>query len=99
MHNAMIATGGSAPKRGPAVTSNKQPRRPQQTKDLNFEHEVNRLVKVLDNQDKLPAIVFCMSRKVKMCKLMEIEPTTTMAIMTMSVMLRGWEMMPLMSQS
>ncbi|EKX40370.1 hypothetical protein GUITHDRAFT_113609 [Guillardia theta CCMP2712] len=40
MHNAMVATGGSAPKKGPAVVSNKPARRPQQGKDLNFEHEV-----------------------------------------------------------
>jgi superfamily II DNA/RNA helicase len=30
---------------------------------FNFVHEVNRLVTGLDSQDKLPAIVFCMSRR------------------------------------
>lgn len=32
-------------------------------KEFNFNSEVNRLVKSLEALDKLPAIVFCMSRK------------------------------------
>jgi len=64
--NALVATGGNAPKRGPGSVGSKSGgggRGGAYVKEFNFNSEVNRLVKALENLDKLPAIVFCMSRK------------------------------------
>jgi len=64
--NALVATGGNAPERGPGsvgrrVSSGGRGRA--YVGKLDIEIEVPRLVKSLEVLDKLPAIVFCMSRK------------------------------------
>ena len=66
--NALVATGGYAPKRGPGSVGSKSGGGGGKgggggAKEFNFSSEVNRLIKSLEASEKLPAIVFCMSRK------------------------------------
>ena len=64
--NALVASGGHAPKRGPGSVGSKGSgggKGSVVAKEFNFSSEVNRLVKSMEALDKLPAIVFCMSRK------------------------------------
>jgi hypothetical protein len=49
-------------------------------KEFNFSSEVNRLVKSLEAHDRLPAIVFCMSRKVSPSRFLSLSPSLSISL-------------------